>query len=484
MLGTMGLFGGLFAGWWLLLWWGLPISFQKMSPTAMLLTHLAPPVILGVAWRIWQKVRESRIVQVQAAGQEAAEADRIAQREAARQQHYAALTERQIKVQCRGVWGQALPVNDNPAWLEELPDGAYWTALERDELAESGEDDVFGSLQLVVQQVLGEVYLSASGAAWLPHYFEVNPQSEGREQLAMLKQAQLQAMNAQDHAVLPEAEPKFFPGSGALMSRVQQLFQQDSGLPGVVIYAADAPFLVRGIPDGEWDELKQQDEPQNTLQGKPGYAAVAMVFLRENLPKPVQLPPQEKGEGDTYTPYWEKQQQYGDERWGRVPLQWQDSLVQLPILAELRLSEQATIEQKQLLPMTRQIHALFDNALVNASLRDYPFSNEDKDEAKDQAESITWLVHNCGDLGVSGTRLAAVSSALQQYAVPLNAIDDASNCVREWGDVGSARSILQTAIAVIHSARLEAPAVLVEFERLNETEHFSVAIIRPQEQAA
>ncbi|MDW5418815.1 hypothetical protein R6242_19790 [Iodobacter sp. CM08] len=484
MLGTMGLFGGLFAGWWLLLWWGLPISFQKMSPTAMLLTHLAPPLILGVVWRIWQRVRESRIVQAQTDGQAAAEAERVAQREAARQQHYAALAERQIKVLCRGVWGQALPVKDEPTWLEELPDGAHWKALARDELAEGSEDDLLGSLQLVVQQVLEDVYAAAPGAAWLPHYFEVNPQSEGREQLAMLKQAQLQAINAQEFAAAPEAEPRFFPGSGALMSRVQQLFQQDSGLPGMVIYAADAPLLVRGTPEHEWDELKPDDEQQNKWQGMPGYAAVAMVFLRENLPVPEALPAQEEGESDAYTPYWEKQQHYGDERWGRVPLQWQDTLAQLPVLAELRLSEQATIVQKQLLPMTRQIHTLFDNALVNAGLRDYPFSNEDKDEAKDQAESIAWLVHNSGDVGVGGTRLAALSSALQQYAVPVNAIDDASNSVREWGDVGSARSVLQTAIAVIHSARLEAPAVLVEFERLNETEHFSVALIRPQEQAA
>ncbi|WP_293932352.1 hypothetical protein [Iodobacter sp.] len=484
MLGTMGLFGGLFAGWWLLLWWGLPISFQKMSPTAMLLTHLAPPLILGVVWRIWQKMRESRIVQAQADGQEAAEAERVAQREAARQQHYAALAERQIKVLCRGVWGQALPAKDEPAWLEELPDGAYWKALARDELAEGGEDDVLGSLQLAVQQVLEDVYAAAPGAAWLPHYFEVNPQSEGREQLAMLKQAQLQAISAQDFATSPEPEPRFFPGSGALISRVQQLFQQDSGLPGMVIYAADAPLLLRGISEDEWDEPKPDDELVNKWQGMPGYAAVAMVFLRENLPVPEPLPVQEEGENDAYTPYWEKQQHYGDERWGRVPLQWQDTLAQLPVLAELRLSEQATIVQKQLLPMTRQIHTLFDNALVNAGLRDYPFSSEDKDEAKDLAESIAWLVHNSGDVDVGGTRLAAVSSVLQQYAVPLNAIDDASNSVREWGDVGSARSVLQTAIAVIHSARLEAPAVLVEFERLNETEHFSVALIRPQEQAA
>lgn len=482
MLGTLGLFGGLFAGWWLLLWWGLPISFQKMSPTAMLLTHLAPPVIFGVVWRIWQKIRESRIVQAQAAGQEAAEADRQAQREAAKQQHYAALAERQIKSLCRGVWALALPVKDAPAWLEEIPDGAYWTALERDEISTDAETT--GQVQQTLQQLLSDVYTTAPGAAWLPHYFEANPQLEGREQLEMLKQAQLQAIANQGFEEnSPSPEPRFFPGSGALMSRVQQLFQQDPGLPGMVVYAADAPLLTRGIPEDEWDEPGADQEEANQWLGKPGYAAVAMIFLRDNLPVPEPVSTQEASQ-DAYTPYWEKQQHYGDERWGRVPLQWQDTLAQLPVLAELRLGEQANIVHKQLLPMTRQIHALFDNALVNAGLRDYPFSSDDKDEAKDQAESIAWLVHNSGDVDVGGTRLAAVSSALQQYAVPLNPIDDASNCVREWGDVGSARSVLQVAVAVVHSARLAAPAVLTEFDRQGDTEHFSVALIRPQEQSA
>ncbi|MEJ2793918.1 hypothetical protein WAE56_10900, partial [Iodobacter sp. LRB] len=338
--------------------------------------------------------------------------------------------------------------------------------------------------QQTLQQLLSDVYTTAPGAAWLPHYFEANPQLEGREQLEMLKQAQLQAIANQDFEEnSPSPEPRFFPGSGALMSRVQQLFQQDPGLPGMVVYAADAPLLTRGIPEDEWDEPGADQEEANQWLGKPGYAAVAMIFLRENLPVPEPVSTQEVSQ-DAYTPYWEKQQHYGDERWGRVPLQWQDTLAQLPVLAELRLGEQATIVHKQLLPMTRQIHTLFDNALVNAGLRDYPFSSDDKDEAKDQAESIAWLVHNSGDVDVGGTRLAAVSSALQQYAVPLNPIDDASNCVREWGDVGSARSVLQVAVAVVHSARLAAPAVLTEFDRQGDTEHFSVALIRPQEQSA
>lgn len=482
MLGTLGLFGGLFTGWWLLLWLGLPVNFQKMSPTAMLLVHLAPPVILGVVWRVWQKIRDARVVQAEAAGQDAAEAERTAKREAAKQQHYAALAERQIKVQCRGVWGQALPVKDEPAWLEELPDGTSWTVLEPDEI--DTEAPVLEVVQAGVEQILSALYTSAPGAAWLPHYFEADTEQEGREQLEMLKSAQLQAIAGQDFDAPPQPEPRFLPGSGALIGRVQQLFQQDIGLPGLVVYAAAAPLLTRGVLEDEWDEPGPAQLELNRWLGRPGCAAVAMVFLRENLPEPQPVVISEASEESAYTPYWEKQQHYGDERWGRVPVQWQDTLLQLPVLAELRLAEQAVIAQKQLLPMTRQIHTLFDNALINAGLRDYPFNSDEKDESKDKAESIVWLVHNSGDVDVGGTRLAAVSSALQQYSVPLNPIDDASNTVREWGDVGSARSLLQTAIAVIHSARLGAPAILVEFDRGSDTEHLSLALVSPEEQAA
>jgi hypothetical protein len=215
----------------------------------------------------------------------------------------------------------------------------------------------------------------------------------------------------------------------------------------------------------------------------PSQAAVAMVFMREHLPEPKEAVAREQSD-DVYTPYWEKQQQYSDEAWGRVPTAQQASLFELPVLAQLRIPVVTAEQYPNQQALTRQMHSLFENALLNAALRDYPFSEEDRDSSKDQAESIAWLVHNSGDVDVGGGRLAAISVALSQQQVALNPIDEASNTVREWGDVGHASNVLQTAMAVMHCARLAAPVVLAQFAGLNEAQSISLALLRPQEQNA
>ncbi|QLI81302.1 hypothetical protein HZU75_07060 [Chitinibacter fontanus] len=487
MLGTLGLFSGLFSAWWMILWWALPISWQKMSPTALMLLHVAPPIIIGIGYRVWQSIQEKRAAQAEADATSTAEAERVAQREAARDQHAQQLAERQHSVSCRGVWAQAMTIGaEEPDWLSELPDGVFWQTQIEDEIDASIE--LTEALASNIEHVLVDLYASAPGAAWLPHYFEALPQIEGREQLALVQGAQNKAIAAQIFDEEAHADVRFLPGSGALMARVQQLLQQNLAAPGVVILAADSPIVAKGELD-EWDMLDPELNSRNPWLGITSQATVAMVFLRDTLPEVLKPELAEQNEHDVYTPYWEKQQSYGNELWGRVPPQWQVSLAELPTLAQLHQAEAAEVESTQLQVLTRKLHTMFDHALINAGLRDYPFSEADKDPAKDQAHSIAWLVHNSGDVDVGANRLAAVSSALNAFEVPLNPIDDASNIVREWGDVGAARSALQTALAITHSARLAAPTVLAEFHSpdLNAAEPSTamiISILRPQENPA
>ncbi|WP_051534815.1 hypothetical protein [Deefgea rivuli] len=486
MLGTLGLFGGLFTAWWLLLWWVLPVSWQTMSPSVLLSLHLAPPILLGVVWRVWQKIRASKLSDMLQAKQDAAEAERVALREGARQQHLADLVERQHAVLCHGIWGNAVAVKQEPAWLNELPEGAYWQALLVDDI--DADDDAATQLERAIEQVLSDVYASAPGAAWLPHYFEAHTDKDGREQLAMLKSVQQRAAGAQYFEEAPASvDARFLPGTGALMVRVQQLLQQNVSVPGVLILAADTPLLQRGMVD-EWDEIDPEHERLNAWLGMPSQAAVAMVFMRAHLPEPKEAVVREHND-DVYTPYWEKQQQYSDEAWGRVPTAQQASLFELPVLAQLQVPVMATAQYPNQQAFAREMHSVFENALLNAAMRDYPFSEEDRDCSKDQAESIAWLVHNSGDVDVGGGRLAAISVALSQQQVPLNPIDEASNTVCEWGDVGHASNVLQTAMAVMHCARLAAPVVLAQFFGVsevgsNEAQSISLALVRPQEQNA
>lgn len=70
----LGLFGGITLGWWALLWLVLPVSWQRISPSAILMLHLAPPMLLSVGIKLWAHLKETR-----------AKAEALRQEEAARQ---------------------------------------------------------------------------------------------------------------------------------------------------------------------------------------------------------------------------------------------------------------------------------------------------------------------------------------------------------------------------------------------------------------
>ncbi|MDN0074152.1 hypothetical protein QU481_04520 [Crenobacter sp. SG2303] len=467
----LGLFIALLIGWWGTLWLGLPLSWQRISPTALLALHLAPPVLLLAAWRLWLRWREKRQEEEAQAAETKAEADRQAQRDAARARHQQALDERRVGVACRWLWSRALPAKEAPAWLGEVVDGCNWSVLEADELE---PDEVLTALSPHLSELFAELYATAPGTAWLPLYFEAIPSQSGIEQLETLRQLQQQVLAEQlpDERLPAQRDCRFLPGTGPLANRIQQVLQQDPALPGLVVLAADAPLALLDEGD-DWGEPAPAVQQARRWQGQPGAAISALLFLRQSLPDPAEPEAIDADQTDPYQPYWEKPLTDQGGSWGGVPPRWQASLAELPSLAELRLAESTEItEQKGL---ARQIQPLLDNALVNATLLDYPFSEDERDPAVDQAETLAWLVHNSGDADVGGHRLAAVATALSHHAVELNPIDEASNSVREWGDVGAAAPVLLYSIAVSHSARLEAPAVLAHFD----PQHLNLGLVRP-----
>lgn len=60
MLRLLTLFGGFTVGWWSLLWLVLPLSWQRISPSAMLLLHIVPPVALTLGLRWWMARKEKK----------------------------------------------------------------------------------------------------------------------------------------------------------------------------------------------------------------------------------------------------------------------------------------------------------------------------------------------------------------------------------------------------------------------------------------
>lgn len=454
--------------WWSALWLLIPVDWQHLSPTVMLLAHLLPPLLLtalGYAWRLRQEKREQAAAQVQA---ESAAAEQQARREEARAQHLAALRERQQMVSCRWLWVQAVAQREEPAWLDELPPACLWTALARDEL-EPGE--VLDSLMPWLEEGMQTLYAELPGAAAMPLLLEVLPLVSGIEQVDRIRQCQQQAWQiVHGDTPQPVSDCRFLPGSGTVADRVLQFLAQHPEQPGVVLLAANAPLA----------SLDEDDEPDTATRqqwrqlGRPAAAMVLLLFLRDGLAAPAGSALLVASH-DPYQPYWEREGTSSPAGWGRVPADAQAALAALPPLAGLAQSSSAGLQQQGTLQLTRQLQPLLDNALVNAVLLDYPFSADETDPQRNQADSVAWLVHNSGDVEVGGMRLAAIASNLTRHQVGLHPIDEACNLVRDWGDVGAAAPAMLAALAVTHCARLQAPAIITQFHH----DHVALALARP-----
>ncbi|WP_124643490.1 hypothetical protein [Aquitalea sp. FJL05] len=468
------LLGGLTIGWWGLLWLVLPLSWQRISPSAILLLHIVPPVAATLAIRWWGVLRQRREQAAQQAAAASAETERTATREAARQQHQNALRERQYTIDCRWLYGTALPVKDEADWLTETDSAYEWESISQDDIE---ADNVLDAITPLLQEALSRLYAEAAGAAWLPLYTEVIPTLSGIEQLDALKTAQLEAVQQSlGLQQAPSQDCRFLPGNGPLAERVAQVLQQTPELPGLVVLAADAPGLPFEEDDDSWQE--NSPDPELAWRGRPGIALVAMLFLRSDLPQqdaavsPVTAAVDDQP--DPYQPYWEKNTVAGSPEWGPVPPSFQASLAALPLLAQLATASRGPAAMRAM-QLARQLQSLLDNALVNGRLLDYPFSEEDAQPDNNRATSLAWLSHNSGDVDVGGTRLSALSGALSRHQIELHPIDQASNSVREWGDVGAATTALLTAQAITRSTQLGAPVMLVQFSH----DEACLSVIRP-----
>ena len=161
----LGLFGVSTVAWWGLLWLVLPQSWQRISPSAILLLHLGPPMLLSAGVKLWGYLKEKRAKQAEAEQAAAADAEHQAARDAARERHLAELRERQAVVECRWLWACATPAEDEPFWLAEAPDGRLWSSVDKADAC-GDADDVLAALRPHVVEALSQLYAAAPGAAW------------------------------------------------------------------------------------------------------------------------------------------------------------------------------------------------------------------------------------------------------------------------------------------------------------------------------
>jgi len=448
----------------LLTWWGglwlAPLPWQHFSPSAMLLSYIAPPILATTLYALWQRHRTQKQAKAEEERQQRELQLRQAEQQAARSQHEAQKQTRQENVECRGVWAQGLSATPAP-WIEQEINGCQWRVLRTEDLLPG---EIRAGLSSPLSELLQSIYSDAPGVAGLPLYIEPLPELAGAEQLEWIGGIQRQA--ALGLADEFKAPCRFMPSHGALGDRLLQILRQTPDLPGLLVLALDAPWL-RQRADTPYPA------PSRNTPG-PGAALVAMVFLRAHLPLPREVS-LISDEADAYQPYWQRRPTVDNASWGMVAPAAQPSLLALPRLAVLCQASEALSARGGALSMSKTIGTLLDRALVNADLRDDPFSAEERRPEKDQAQTLGWLVHNSGPIESGGARLAALCNSLGATEIDLSPVEQASNLLLEWGDVGVATPTLLAALAISHSARLKAPVLMTRFDQ----QHVSLALARP-----
>ncbi len=465
MWSSIAMWSGLTLGWWGLLWLLIPSEWAVTNPGSLLMLHLAPPPALGLGVRAWERLGSLRLEEeAQQAEVQAAEASAQADR-AARARHVAQLAERQQMLECRALHCIALPADTVPAWLDETQEGWSWRRLEADELAEGLEQGADALRAGLAQEVLAALYACAPGAAWLPVYTESPTEEAPMTWLARVQgwvQAQGRRCLTQN---APHADVRLLAGQGALAARVQQIFELQPELPGVVVLAADGAALQGPLL-----------EPEDVLPPG-GLACVGLLFLRQGL--------DEDGharaavlDSDPYRPYWEKRFVRPVPAWGAVPLEYQPGLAGLPVLARLARPGVADgLPQRRGQQLARGLAPRLEEALVNAALQDLPFCPEEARPELNRAPELAWLVHNCGPVDQAGTRLAAVCNTLSLHQAELDPVEQASNSVTEWGETGAATPSLLAALAITHARRLGQPVLMAQFQ----ADAASLGIVLPPE---
>ncbi|XZG71797.1 hypothetical protein ACTSKR_08055 [Chitinibacteraceae bacterium HSL-7] len=457
--------------WWGVLWLGLPVHWQNWSPSALMMLHVAPPVIIVTAWRWWQSIREKRKAEAAEAALAAESEAHQAERWRAREAHNGALAERRNAVACRGAWAHAaLASEEAPAWLAETPEGALITELALPEAGDVDDDTLAGAL---TEQLI-DVYSMQPGLAYVPLWLCPNPEIDGKDQLDTVRTALEQAHAALAYDPAPRIDLRFTPSGDNLLAACRDQLPDT----GALLLAVDTPYL-RDLDMGwdEWNPPGEDELERRRWLGAPSWAQVALWLTPNDWPSADEIMDQAgQSSGDVYQPYWEKTLARPATRWNAIPAAFRNDLAGAPVLARLHAMRSTEVTETRAMAMSRTLATLLGDTLIDGALRDYPFSAEDADPAMERAGDVAFLVHNSGDAERGGMRLAALSSALTTHQIEINPIIDASNTVREFGDVGHARELLQLAIATTQAAARAAPVVIGQFDDARTTLH----IVQPE----
>jgi len=442
---------------WAVLWFAVPVDWLQLSPTAVLILHLLPPLLLTSAYQWWQRVQLLRQAQAEQAQAQAEQAEQAQAEQAVRQQQQAILASRREAVDCRWLRVLTHGSENPPPWLDEPAIQPYWQAS----LPAERDGNLLDYLAPAAIEALQALYVELPGAASLPLLLQASAQVIGIEYVQQVRAwQQLAWQQAWPGRKQPLADCRFLAGGLAVPDQVLACLQQDPALPGVLVLAADAPVLLAG----EEDDNDSAIWPVRA-QGVPGAALVLAVLMRTDLPAPEPLAGEQGAAVDPYQPYWERPPAAsGPAGWGPVPVADQAAFARQALHVRLAQAASAPLPQQGSLSLTRTLQTLLDDVLINGGLLDTSPPPQADSPAEGLQPAPGWLVHNSGELAAGGVRLAAIASNLSRREIDLHPIEQASHTVRDWGDTGQAANLLQMAVAVLQGHRLQMPVLQVHFD--------------------
>jgi hypothetical protein len=398
-------------------------------------------------------------------------ARREAERAAARQRHEEEMRYRRFSCDCRALAISVANLEPFPL-ADALPANADISILAN---TASRDCTVLQRLRPAITNVLASVYSSCPASALLPLYVLPPADIAGNEMVELLHAVRTELMKPAAEQTGYTPPILFLPVNGAISNSVLALFENAPDLPGATVLAFDSPWSRQPA-----DENGQHRYPHAYPSGVPNEGAVALFVTNAELPRMLEaasaLEPALNDE-DAMTPFWERTAVPDglSPFLVRMPPDLRAELDAQPTLAHIHRASlgEANCERSGILEMTRLFQGLLEQAQLDAALLDRPFTL-DEDSAADTEKSPQQLqcarfVHNAGNAGTAGKRLAALGSAMLYFDIDISPVDQdvATNTVICLGNLGCATGATQLALSLAHAAESGTPALCAEFTSLN-----------------
>jgi hypothetical protein len=456
MLTSLLTFAAALLGWSGLLWFGIKPDLLRLSIPFLLALHLVPPLLPSLTvW--WHKRRAQRQAEEAQRQQETqAQQAREAEQASALLAHQQELEQRRFGCDCRFIAVTGLIEHEKTA-APELDD-VLWTTLTPEQARQDGPTpDPLDALHAPLVEAFQALSTQCAASQNFPIYLIPPADVAGDALLQLVREA----------AGPGHRSIAWLPGGSNSSERLIGLFEHQPDLPACLVLALDSPHARRINADEEDEEW----EPSS--QAAAGQAVVLMLLTHPQLGamlEQVEMLAQAP-DADPYTPYWERAELNPQQRrLVTIPLEQRMELADMPVLARLHRAAQAssTEGRQSTLSLTKALLPSLEQALINGGELVPAFEPagpvpEASTTSPAQAPACRWLVHDAGLPPDSGTRLGALGQALHAFELDLCPIAEASNIVRQYGDTGTARPLLMSALSVIHASQTQGAALCCEF---------------------